>query len=122
MNFSSAEQQLLKTNIDDNGSLHRKDETATKPLADILNKLFAFSLWDAYKSDLCAIQTREMLEVIWQAEYARQLGRQQTARDLACWQGIFVALHSGIIADAEAREIAEASPLPKVSRVSAQRL
>lgn len=122
MNFTSAEQQLLKTNIDDNGSLHRQDKTAAKPLADILNKLFAFSLWEAYESDLRAIRAREILEVIWQADYARQLGRQQTARELACWQGVFAALHSGTIADAEAREIAEASPLPKVSRASAQRL
>lgn len=122
MNFTSAELRLLETHVDTFGVLQPNAVTAEKKLADILKKLFAFSLWEAYERDLRAIPTREILEVIWQADNAKQVGRQQTARELACWRGVCVALNGGIAAAAEAREIAEATPSPNVSRTSAQRL
>lgn len=121
-NFNSADLQLLQKNVDRFGSLNSKDVAPTKKIADILNKLFAFSLWEAYESDLRSIRSRDILEIIWQADHATQLDRQQTARELACWRGVLVALHSGIAADAEAREIAQAAPSPELSRASAQRL
>lgn len=121
-NFCSGELRLLQTSIDSQGSLHPKNTAPEKPLASLLIRLFSFNLWDAYEKDLRAIPDREILEVIWQAENVWQLSRKLTARELACWQGVFFALQKGVAADAEAREISEASPIPDVSRASAQRL
>lgn len=121
-NFSSEELRLLQTNIDSQGSLLPRNAAPAKQLASLLSRLFAFDLWDAYEKDLCAIRDRELLEVIWQAENLRQVSRQLTAKELACWQGVFFALQNGIAAHAQAREIADAAPMQIAPRVSSQRL